>query len=95
MKVKNITGTTGMSCNCGSWIQHWRNYTNQIATICRARGCSNYANVGAHVRKCYSTDNSWYIIPFCYHHNSRPSSECIEINFGTDLVPANRNLTCR
>lgn len=93
MKVKNINGTSSRSCNCGTWIEHWRNFSGQTATICRAKGCSNKDIVGAHVKKCNSVDENEYIVPFCRFHNSQ--SECIEINDGTVLTPANKNKTCR
>ena len=51
MKVKNINGTSQTNCSCGSWLQHWRKYSNQNATICRASGCSRTDLVGAHVQK--------------------------------------------
>ena len=92
MKVKNIKGTTTRKCNCGSWIEHWRNYSNQSATICRAKGCSRHDIVGAHVKKCNSNDNHEYIVPFCKFHNQQ--TDCIEINDGTILTPANRAITC-
>jgi len=93
MKVKNLNGTKDLSCGCGSWIAHWRNFTKQTATICRAKGCSRNDIVGAHVNKCNSTDTKWYIVPFCKYHNKQ--GNCIEINNGTDLVPANKNYTCK
>lgn len=92
MKVKNVNGTADRSCRCGSWIAHWRNYSNQTATICRAKGCSRNDIVGAHVKKCNSTDNKEYIVPFCNFHNQQ--GDCIEIIDGTILTPANKNLTC-
>lgn len=94
MKVININGTSGRKCNCGSWIEHWRNFSNQTATICRASGCSNQVIDGAHVKKYNSLDNKEYIVPFCKQHNQQKEG-FIELVNGTVLVPANRNLTCR
>jgi len=93
MIVKNVNGTSYRSCNCGSWIDHWRNFSNQTATICRAKGCSNKQIVGAHVKKSYSTDNKEYIVPFCNYHNHQTGN--IELVEGTVLTPANKNLTCK
>lgn len=84
MKVKNINGTSKNTCYCGSWLQHWRNVSGQIATICRAKGCSNSVAVGAHVQKDVSYDSSWYIVPFCTTHNLMTGS--IELVDGTNLV---------
>ena len=92
MKVKNVNGTVTRSCKCGSWIEHWRNFSNQTATICRAKGCSRKDIVGAHAKKCYSTDEKEYIVPFCNFHNQQ--ADCIELVDGTILTPANKNNTC-
>lgn len=92
MKVKNINGTSQNRCNCGSWIQHWRNFSNQTATVCRALGCSRTDLVGAHVQKDVSYDFNWYIVPFCNAHNSASGS--VELVNGTNLVSANKSKTC-
>ncbi len=92
MKVKNINGTSQNRCSCGSWIQHWRNYSGQTATVCRAKGCSGTNLVGAHVQKEVSYDNNWYIVPFCHTHNMASGS--VELVSGTNLVSANKSKTC-
>jgi hypothetical protein len=92
MKVKNINGTSQNKCKCGSWLQHWRNYSGQSATICRALGCSGSPLVGAHVQKDVSYDNSWYIVPLCHSHNKISAS--LELVSGTVLVSANVKQTC-
>lgn len=92
MIVKNINGTASRNCRCGSWIQHWRNYSGQIATECRARNCSRKDLVGAHVQKDVSNNNNWYIVPFCNLHNqSRTKVELVAL---TVLVSANVSRTC-
>jgi hypothetical protein len=92
MIVKNINGTSQSVCSCGSWLQHWRNFSNQQATICRALGCGRNDLVGAHVQKDVSYDNSWYIVPLCNGHNHASGS--VELVAGTVLVSANKKLTC-
>ena len=92
MKVKNINGTSQNKCKCGSWIQHWRNYSNQTATVCRAVGCSNSDLLGAHVQKDVNYDSRWYIVPFCSSHNKASGS--IELVANTNLVLASVNETC-
>jgi len=92
MRVKNINGTSQTVCSCGSWLQHWRNFSNQQATICRALGCGRHDLVGAHVQKDVYSDNSWYIVPFCNGHNHASGS--VELVAETVLVSANKRLTC-
>lgn len=92
MKVKNINGTSQNTCKCGSWLQHWKNFSGQTATICRAKGCSRSDIKGAHVQKDVSYDSNWYIVPFCSEHNM--SKESVELVDGTNLVSANVSQTC-
>lgn len=92
MIVININGTATRRCNCGSWIQHWHNFTGRTATMCKAEGCSRRDVVGAHVRKNGVRDQSHYIVPLCNLHNRQTSG--VKINKGTVLVPANKSFTC-
>ena len=92
MKVKNLSGTSKNKCKCGSWIKHWRKYSNQEATVCRVIGCSRKDLVGAHVQKTANYDGKWYIVPFCKGHNGTSGS--FEIIKGTKLVSANVSSTC-
>ncbi len=94
MTVTNINGTSPNKCKCGSWIQHWRNYSGQTARICRAKGCSNTTKVGAHVQKDVAYDSKWYIVPFCSTHNALPSTTKIELVAGTNFMSANVSNTC-
>lgn len=91
MTVKNINGTSNRKCKCKSWLDHWHNHSPGVATICKAKGCSRTDIVGAHVKKCGSTDNIEYIIPFCNFHNKQIG--CIEINNYVSLAYANKKYT--
>lgn len=68
-KVENINGTSDTECKCGSWIQHWKNFSIQTATYCSEESCIETDLEGAHVQKANSTDQSWYIVPLCGKHN--------------------------
>lgn len=92
MKVKNINGTSQNRCKCGSWLQHWKKFSGQTATRCRAKGCSRTDLSGAHVQKAASYDNNWYIVPFCTAHNHTIGQ--VELVDGTVLVSANKSKIC-
>lgn len=92
MEVKNVNGTAGRRCKCGSWIEHWQNYSQRHANTCSAVGCNESTPLGAHVKKCNSLDNKEYIVPFCQKHNK--TEGCIELVKDTVLAPANVNRTC-
>ena len=94
MKVKNINGTSDNACKCGSWLEHWKNYSKQdLPKYCSEKTCTGKPEVGAHVQKDNSTDESWYIVPFCYTHNAK-TGESLEIVESVKLVSANVNETC-
>lgn len=75
--LKNETGrsTTHPKCkSCdASWIEHWKFHTNKIPRQCCVNGCTNAAEVGAHVLLPKLRDeerrNLVYIAPMCGDHN--------------------------
>ena len=93
MKITNINGTSDTMCSCGSWLQHWANFSGrQIPTYCPVSLCMNKDLVGAHVQKVSVYDNKWYICPLCNEHNR--SKATLEIPDGFTLVSANKKETC-
>lgn len=92
MRVNNINGTSDNSCNCGSWLDHWKNYSRQsIPTDCPEKSCTKKPEVGAHVQK--SGYGNWYIVPLCADHNQQTGSS-LEISDSIALVSANVSETC-
>lgn len=95
MKVRNINGTTNNKCKCGSWLEHWKNFSNQkLPGFCPEINCIEKDLVGAHVQKESKTDNNWYIVPLCAKHNAK-RGETIEITDTVALVSANTQETCK
>lgn len=92
MLVRNINGTSDLKCKCGSWLDHWKNFSKSSAASCTAIGCMKTDLVGAHVQKDSAYDNSWYIVPLCNHHNQATAT--LTISDATILVSANRGSTC-
>lgn len=95
MKVTNINGTSDNICSCGSWLKHWKKYNmagQNIPYICPACG-QNLTEVGAHVKKYNSSDDSWYIVPLCKSCNNKSSSAVLEIG-NCALASANKSETC-
>jgi hypothetical protein len=91
-KIKNINGTSDTLCKCGSWLQHWRNFSGQIISYCSVEYCINRDLVGAHVQRADSTDKSWYIVPLCQKHNQ--STGELQISDTFKFVSANKKETC-
>lgn len=92
MLVRNINGTSPYTCNCGSWLAHWKKFSGQtISSFCSEKSCTNTDLVGAHVQKT-GNDDSWYIVPLCNKHNQKTST--LEISDSVKLVSANRAVTC-
>jgi hypothetical protein len=94
MEVKNINGTVQNTCKCGSWLEHWENFSGQSLPIyCSDSLCTQKPEVGAHVQKANSADDSWYIVPLCKAHNGKTGESLTIMDF-IELVSANVSLTC-
>lgn len=92
-RVKNINGTSDNKCSCNSWLDHWKKFSGQSSEYCSEKSCLTKTDlIGAHVQKANSTDNSWYIIPFCKTHNASKTE--LEIMDSRVLVSANKKETC-
>jgi hypothetical protein len=93
VKVKNINGTSDKKCNCGSWINHWKNHSNRFLPFCCASSnCFKFPEVGTHVRLVNGKNRKHYIVPFCDSCNKTTSSDfLVEKHY---LVPANKANTC-
>jgi len=93
MYVKNIEATDALDCKCRSRIQHWRNFSNQVATECRVKGCTSKDRVGSYVQKAYVEDEEIYLVPMCYKHSHKEG--VLELVAYTNLVPADKSQTCK
>jgi|SRR5690348_3409430 len=94
MRVTNINGTSLNKCSCGSWLDHWVKFSRQpLPSYCTQTICLQKPEVGAHVQKAGSTDQSWYIVPLCKAHNGK-TGESIDILDSTVFVSANVQKTC-
>ena len=91
--IKNINGTSDTICKCGSWLQHWRNFSEHSYIYCAEKTCHRTDISGAHVQKGGdSTDENWYIMPLCKTHIE--STGELEINDTYTFVSADKNETC-
>lgn len=87
---KNKAGTGTRTCICGSWKQHWLNFSNKPwPAACSVKGCDNAPTLGAHI---YNPDVSGeYIVPMCPECNKLTSSFSLK---GVTCVSANKSKTC-
>lgn len=93
MIITNIKGTEDKNCKCGSWLDHWKNFSgNPLPKFCPEKNCIGKDLVGAHVLKFGSTDKKTYIVPLCSRHNLSTGS--ISIYDSVALVSANVSETC-
>ena len=94
MKVTNINGTSDNTCKCGSWLDHWKKFSQQaLPTHCPEKSCIEKPELGAHVQKHGSSDSNWYILPLCKKHNAQ-SGGTLEVSDYVALAPANVKETC-
>ncbi len=76
--IRNMTGTSALSCRCESWLEHWKTYVGSAsAGQCAVAGCTGEAEVGAHVElyKVANEKSKTYIAPMCRGHNSQHAAE--------------------
>lgn len=98
MQYKNIQKTTGLTCQCISWLDHWMRFTGKRVTpICSVHKCTQLAVVGGHVKACDSENSPWLIMPLCSVHNASHFTECFNVKVAVlrNLVSANVAETCR
>lgn len=94
MNVRNVNGIGGYSCKCGSWLDHWRNFSEQpVPKYCPELGCLEKPEIGAHVQKDSTIDAGWYIIPLCKDHYGL-NGKTLKIDDSMALVPANICVIC-
>lgn len=94
MRINNINGTSQNICKCGSWLEHWKNFSGQpLPTSCPVSNCYEKPEVGAHVQKDSILDKAWYIVPLCKTHN-RETDKSLTISDNIKLVSANVSETC-
>ncbi len=94
MKVTNINGTAGGPCACGSWLEHWKNFSRQnLLAFCPEERCVAKPELGTLVQKDDSTDTNWYVIPLCKRHHGM-KGKSIAVGDYISLVPADVDQTC-
>jgi hypothetical protein len=94
MRITNINGTSNNTCRCGSWLEHWKNFSGQsLPSYCPENRCYKKTEVGAHVQKSSAQDKRWYIVPLCKEHNAQTGAS-LDISDSIALVPANTSETC-
>ena len=88
---KNKNGTGDRVCSCGSWKQHWLNFSKkQWPDQCSVAGCTNRPTLGAHVFNDSVTGEK--IVPMCDSCNK--ISGTFNLKGGVTLVNANKSETC-
>src|SRR5580698_2962554 len=96
MKLRNINGTNGLTCSCGSWLDHWVNFNpggQAVPTYCPELSCLRRDLVGAHVQRDGGMDGKWYIVPLCQGHNAK--ADALNVGDFVSLAPANASETCQ
>lgn len=84
--VKNINGSSDNNPPDGfdSWKEYWESRKGRRFSRCSNLSCSSAAEVGAHVKKAFGT-NEWYIVPLCNSCNNPSNTDAFEVN-ASDLL---------
>jgi hypothetical protein len=93
---KNKGGTADRSCKCGSWKQHWLNFSGQPwPEKCSVDGCDKKAEDGGHLYNSLSDSMAEVIVPLCKDCNNPENRAVMALKPGVVKVPANQSETCR
>jgi hypothetical protein len=89
MVLKNINGMVANGCQCGSWLEHWKNFSRRaLPAYCPEVYCTQRPELGALVQKDDPADTNWYVVPLCRKHFAATGKELV-IDAGIKLVPTN------
>ncbi len=89
---QNKNGTSDRNCSCGTWKEHWQNFSNKKwPETCSVQNCDNKATLGAHIINSNNMSGEW-IAPFCSSCNKR--TDIFSLKPDTTVVSANKDLTC-
>lgn len=95
--IRNATGTSEFNCNCGSWLNHWEEFSHIKYPKCSINQCDEHAEHGAHVTRPKAKYEKYkthlYIIPMCRTHNLM-HGKMFRVKIGTIFVWANKSETC-
>lgn len=87
----NVNGSGERKCRCGSWKQHWINFSGkEWPSICSVKGCYERPVLGAHVRN--PDVKGEKIIPMCWGCNQLENK--FSLKDGVTCVSANMSETC-
>lgn len=88
---KNKEGTGSRTCKCGSWKQHWINFTKENwPSTCSVEGCNKTPTLGAHIINPQVSGER--IAPMCEDCNKR--TDTFTLKSGVVLSSANTSETC-
>jgi hypothetical protein len=92
MRVKKLLETPNAGCRCGSWLQHWDNFSRQKANFCMVLGCDGKPEVGGLV--CRETEPEQVcVVPLCRSCAAKVGTELDIVNT-VNLVPVSLEDTC-
>lgn len=87
----NAGETPADDCRCGSWKQHWMNFSrHDWPETCSVSGCSKRATFAGHVVNPEAEGE--YVLPLCAVCIVRQSPFALKPD--AEVVPANRIITC-
>lgn len=91
--IVKLYGAVENTCCCGSWLEHWKQYSGQRANYCVVTGCGGRPEAGGHVQERGTMDENVYVIPLCRACNDKKGQEMVIFD-GVNLVPVNLAETC-
>jgi len=91
VEVHNLNKTADRKPPPGypTWRIWWETSKRKKFSKCSTFGCTQFADVGAHVQKEGLIDRSWYIVPLCARCNNRSSELPFYVD-SNDMMPIHK-----
>jgi hypothetical protein len=69
-KIRVVKDPPPQKCNCSSWLEHWKNASQQPVSLCIEWTCMKKDVIGVCVQKEGSADTGIYVLPLCITHSN-------------------------
>jgi hypothetical protein len=91
-KIKIIIDPTNKQCRCGSWLNHWKTFSQTHIRMCVEENCNGVDLIGVKIQQCESEDTGIYIVPLCVVHAL--SEKEMDILDSCPMISADIKATC-
>jgi hypothetical protein len=94
MTTVHVQNPPPTPCHCGTWLQHWRNFSVLPLPIhCQEGSCRERPELGVVVKCGDGKDTDCFVVPLCKRHSQAKTG--MEISSFSMLVSADVTQNCQ